>query len=142
VGSRHRGRDPCRSRDELQDSTVVGPPLTPTVTPIPMANVSGAWTGTFQQNRQPHWCTTGEAAALFHQSGSNLSGNLSTTGCGIGSLSFESVVTGNMFEADAEGWIGEFEFVSLWGVLQGPNELHVILRSSQDVSVGQLILHR
>jgi hypothetical protein len=73
-----------------RDSNSVAGPSNGTASAM---NVSGTWSGTFQPNDSAQ-CGRSGATATFQQQGANLTGNLTTSACGVGGY-FRGTIQGN-----------------------------------------------
>ncbi len=70
-------------------NTVTGPPMGSS-----SANVAGTWSGTFLSNDLSS-CGSSTATATFQQVGSTVTGNVSTSSCGVSGY-FKGSMQGNM----------------------------------------------
>jgi hypothetical protein len=72
----------------------------------PAGNVTGAWSGTFQ-SYDPQGCGDSTASATFQQVGATVTGNLSTSSCGVSGY-FKGTLQGNMLVGliSMEGCVG------------------------------------
>ena len=50
----------------------------------PAVNIAGLWSGSFQPDSAS--CTSSSATAVFQQDGANVTGNLTTSACGVAGL--------------------------------------------------------
>ncbi len=71
-------------------ATVTGPPLAT----APAASIDGAWSGTFRSD-DTAGCGSSSATAMFRQDGATVTGNVSTSTCGVTGY-FKGTVQGNM----------------------------------------------
>jgi hypothetical protein len=71
-------------------ATVTGPPLAT----APAASMAGTWNGTFQSD-DTAGCGSSSAMATFQQDGPTVTGNVSTSTCGV-TGNFKGTVQGNM----------------------------------------------
>jgi hypothetical protein len=72
----------------------------------PAGNVTGTWSGTFQSNDM-QGCGGSTASATFQQVGATVTGNLSTSSCGVSGY-FKGSLQGNMLLGSIamEGCVG------------------------------------
>jgi hypothetical protein len=71
-------------------ATVTGPPLAT----APATSIAGAWSGTFSSDGTAG-CGSSSATAIFQQDGANVTGNVSTSSCGV-TGNFKGTIQGNM----------------------------------------------
>jgi hypothetical protein len=64
------------------------------------ARIDGAWTGSFVSN-DPNGCGSSSATAVLRQNGATVTGNVSTSSCGVTGL-FKGTVQGNQVSGAVE----------------------------------------